>query len=66
MERPNGVLQAKVSGCILSCYLFNLYAGHVLLKIGLGSEEEGVKTDRRSISNLRYAYDTTLLKVAMI
>uniref|UniRef100_W5N9W4 Reverse transcriptase domain-containing protein n=1 Tax=Lepisosteus oculatus TaxID=7918 RepID=W5N9W4_LEPOC len=44
-------------GCILSRFLFNLYAGVIMRKL----EEIGVKIGGRNINNLRYADDTTLL-----
>ena len=49
-------------GCILSPYLFNLYAQRVMREAGLGEEtEEGAKIGGRNINNLRYADDVTLV-----
>ena len=48
-------------GCILSPYLFNLYAEYIMRNIGLDETQAGIKTDRRNINNLRYADDTTLM-----
>ena len=48
-------------GCILSPYLFNLYAEQIIRKAGLYEEQRGVKIGGRLTNNLRYADDTTLL-----
>ena len=48
-------------GCILSPYLFNLYAEYIMWNAGLDEAQGGIKTARRNINNLRYAYDTTLM-----
>ena len=48
-------------GCILSPCLFNLYAEYITRNAGLEEAQAGIKTDRRNISNLRYADDTTLM-----
>ena len=48
-------------GCILSTYLFNLYAEYIMRNTGLEEAQAGTKIARRNISNLRYADDTTLL-----
>ena len=47
-------------GCILSPYLFNLYAEYIMRNAGLDKAQAGIKIARRNISNLRYADDTTL------
>ena len=41
-------------------YLFNLYAEYIMRNAGLEEAQAGIKIDRRNISNLRYADDTTL------
>ena len=46
-------------GCILSPYLFNLYAEYILRNAGLDEAQAGIKIARRNISNLRYADVTT-------
>ena len=46
--------------CILSPCLFNLYAEYIKRNTGLDEALAGIKIARRSISNLRHAYDTTL------
>ena len=48
-------------GCILSPYLFNLYAEHIMRNSGLEEAQAGIKIARRNINNLRYADDTTLM-----
>ena len=48
-------------GCILSPYLFNLYAEHIMRNAGLDEAQAGIKTARRNINNLRSADDTTLM-----
>ena len=47
-------------GCILSPYLFNLYAAYIMRNARLDEAQAGIKISRRSINNLRYADDTTL------
>ena len=48
-------------GCILSPYLFNLYAEYIMRNAGLEEAEAGIKIARRNINNLRYADDNTLM-----
>ena len=48
-------------GCILSPYLFNLYAEYLIRNAGLDEAQAGIKTAGRNINNLRYADDTTLM-----
>ena len=48
-------------GCILSPCLFNLYAEYILRNAGLDEAQAGIKIAGRSINNLRYADDTTLM-----
>ncbi|KAF7250394.1 Craniofacial development protein 2 [Varanus komodoensis] len=48
-------------GCILSPCLFNLYAEHIMRKVGLDESPVGIKIAGRNINNLRYADDTTLM-----
>ena len=44
----------------MSPCLFNLYAEYIKRNTGLDEALAGIKIARRSISNLRHAYDTTL------
>ena len=47
-------------GGILSPCLFNLYAEYIMRNAGLDEAQDGIKTARRNINNLRYADDTTI------
>ena len=48
-------------GCILPLCLFNLYAEYIMRNTGLEEAQAGIKISMRSLNNLRYADDTTLL-----
>ena len=48
-------------GCILSPYLFNLYAEYIMRNAGLEEAQAGIKIARKNINNLRSADDTTLM-----
>ena len=48
-------------GCILSPCLFNLYAEYITQNARLDEAQAGIQIARRSINNLRYADDTTLM-----
>ena len=48
-------------GCILSPYLFNLYAEYIMRNAWLDEAQTGLKIAERNINNLRYADDTTLM-----
>ena len=48
-------------GCVLSPYLFNLYAEYIMRNAGLDEMQAGIKIPGRNINNLRYADDTTLM-----
>ena len=48
-------------GCILSPCLFNLHAEYIIRNTGLDEAQTGIKIAGRSINNLRYANDTTLM-----
>jgi len=47
-------------GCILSPYLFNMYSEYILRKVGF-EDNTGIKVGGRTINNVRYADDTTIL-----
>ena len=47
--------------CMLSVYLFNLYAEHIMRNAWLDETQAGIKITRRNINNLTYADDTTLM-----
>ena len=51
----------KVFYCILSPYLFNLFAEYIMRNAGLDKAQAGIKIARRNINNLRYADDITLM-----
>ena len=48
-------------GCILSPYLFNLYAEYIMRNSGLEEAQVGTKIAGRNINNLRYADETILM-----
>ena len=48
-------------GCILSTYLFNLYAEYIMRNAWLDEAQAEIKLVRRNINNLIYADDTTLM-----
>ena len=47
-------------GCILSPYLFSLYAEYIMRNARLDEAQAGIKIAGRNINNLRYADDTPL------
>ena len=48
-------------GCILSPYLFNLYAEYIMWNAGLDDSQAGIKIGRRNNNDLRNADDTILM-----
>ena len=61
MEQQTGWFQigkGVPQGCILSPYLFNLYAEYIMRHAGLEEAQAGIKIAGRNINNLRYADDT--------
>ena len=48
-------------GCILSPYLFNLYAVYIMRNAGLDEAQAGIKIAGRNSNKLRHADDTTLI-----
>ena len=46
--------------CVLSPYLFNLYAEDIMQNAELDEAQAGIKIAGRNINNLRYADDTPL------
>ena len=63
MKQQTGSKQEKrvCQGCILSPYLFDLYAEYIRRNAGLDEAQAGIKIAWRNINNLRYADDTTLM-----
>ena len=67
----HGIPQARIlefkirkgvhQGCILSPWLFNLYAEYIMQNARLNEWQAGIKIARRNINNLRYADDNTLM-----
>ena len=47
-------------GCILSHYLFNLYAEYIMRNAGLEEAQAGIKIAGGNINNLRYPDDTLM------
>ena len=48
-------------GSIVSPCLFKLYAEYIMRNPGLGEAQSGIRIAGRSINNLRYADDTTVM-----
>ena len=46
---------------VMSPCLFNFYAEYIMRNAGLEETQAGIKIARRSINNLRYADDITLM-----
>ena len=62
VEQQTGSKKGKVhQGCILSPCLFNLYAEYIMRNAGLDEAHTRIKIAGRSINNLRYADDATLM-----
>ena len=53
-----------IEGCILSPSLFNFYAEYIMQNARLNEAQAGIKISERSIHDLRYADDTTLMAVS--
>ena len=50
-------------GCILSPYLFNLYAEYIMRNAGLEEAQAGIKIAGRNTNNLRYADEASCAAV---
>ena len=65
MEQKAGSKSRKEyihQGCILSPYLFNLYAECIMRKSSLDEAQARIKIAGRNINSLRYTDDTTLME----
>ena len=47
--------------CILTPYLINSYAEHIVKNTGLDEAQAGIKIDERNINSFRYADNTILM-----
>ena len=56
------IVKGVHQGYILSPCSFNLYAEYIMRNPGLEEAQAGIKTYRRSINNLNYADDITILQ----
>ena len=61
MEQTGSKLGKEYNTCILSSCLFNLYAEYIMWNAGLDEAQAGIKIAVRSINNLSYADDATLM-----
>ena len=62
MEQQTGFKSSKeYVKAVLSPCLFNFYSACIMRNAGLDKAQAGIKIPGRNISNLRYAYDTTLM-----
>ena len=63
MENPlqGSIGKGVLEGCVLSSYLFSLYAEYIMRNAGLDESQAGIKIARRNTNNLRYADNTTLM-----
>ena len=55
------IVKGVHQGCILSPFLFNLYAEYIMRNARLDESQAEIKIAGRNINNLRYADDTTLM-----
>src|SRR6218665_2187502 len=55
------IKKGERQGCILSPFLFNLYAERIMRKAEMEEAKEGLKIAGKTLNNLRYADDTTLM-----
>ena len=56
------IRRAVHQGCLLSLYLFNLYAEDIIQNTELNEAQAGIKIARRTFSNFTYADGTILME----
>ena len=64
MEQQTGSKSGKEYVKAVYCHpacLFNLYSEYIMRNAGLDETQAGIKISGRTINNLRYADDTTLI-----
>ena len=61
-QQTHSKLGKEYQDCIVLCCLFNLYAECIMENARLDEAQAGIKIAGRSISNLRYADDITLME----
>ena len=61
-QQTHPKLGKEYQDCIVLCCLFNLYAECIMQNARLDEAQAGIKIAGRSISNLRYVDDTTLME----
>ena len=59
-QQPSSKLGKEYIRAVLSSWLFNLHADHIMWNAGLDEAQAGIKIAGRNINNLRYADDTTI------
>ena len=59
-QQPSSKLGKEYIKAVLSSWLFNLHADHIMWNAGLDEAQAGIKIAGRNINNLRYADDTTI------
>ena len=53
--------ERNTKGCILSPYLFNVYADYIMQNARLDESQTRIKIARKNVNNLRYTDDITLM-----
>ena len=61
-QQPSSKLGKEYIKAVLSSWLFNLHADHIIWNAGLDEAQAGIKIAVTNIHNLRHAEDTTLME----